>query len=113
LLPVVTTNLWFNSNTSEDIETNLSALHILIEPSKYNEIPLLAIVPSKNPLETVSNGQLVSRGMTGAGGCSSFALGSMSGIWKRKTAKGHIRKTPIFDLPTSKQHSSKSVRRGD
>ena len=35
----------------------------------------LAAIPSKNPLETVSNGQLVSVCMMGGGGWSNFALG--------------------------------------
>lgn len=41
--------------------------------------PFAAMAPSKKPLDTVSRGQLVSRGLMGGGGCSSCALGSTSG----------------------------------
>lgn len=47
---------------------------------RSGHLPLLAMEPSKNPLDTVSRGQLVSNGMIGAGGWSNLALGSMSGI---------------------------------
>lgn len=40
------------------------------------------MAPSKKPLDTVSKGQLVSRGLMGGGGCSSCALGSTSGTYK-------------------------------
>lgn len=43
------------------------------------DLPFAAIAPSKKPFETVSRGQLVSRGLMGGGGCSSCALGSTSG----------------------------------
>lgn len=46
--------------------------------------PFAAIAPSKKPLDTVSRGQLVSRGLMGGGGCSSWALGSTSGTYKIK-----------------------------
>lgn len=46
--------------------------------------PFAAIAPSKKPLDTVSRGQLVSRGLMGGGGCSSCALGSTSGTYKTK-----------------------------
>lgn len=44
--------------------------------------PFAAMAPSKKPLDTVSKGQLVSRGLMGGGGCSSCALGSTSGTYK-------------------------------
>lgn len=42
------------------------------------------MAPSKKPLDTVSKGQLVSRGLMGGGGCNSCALGSTSGTYKRQ-----------------------------
>ena len=35
---------------------------------RSGHLPLLAMEPSKNPLDTVNKGQLVSNGMIGAGG---------------------------------------------
>ena len=66
--------------------------------------PLAAMAPSKKPLETVSRGQLVSKGLMGGGGCSSWALGSTSGIYQ-PTAIRHISnargspKTPPLGVP--------------
>lgn len=58
--------------------------HICINLScvKTDDSPFAAMAPSKNPFDTVSRGQFVSRGLMGGGGCSSCALGSTSGTYK-------------------------------
>lgn len=52
------------------------------ESANNADSPFAAMAPSKKPLDTVSKGQLVSRGLMGGGGCSSCALGSTSGTYK-------------------------------
>lgn len=58
--------------------------HMLMNLScvKTDDSPFAAIAPSKKPFDTVSRGQLVSRGLMGGGGCSSCASGSTSGTYK-------------------------------
>lgn len=58
---------------------NVLWLHTILALS---DSPFAAMAPSKKPFETVSRGQLVSRGLMGGGGCSSCALGSTSGTYK-------------------------------
>lgn len=59
-------------------------VYVYVHVSRLMDSPFAAMAPSKKPLDTVSRGQLVSRGLMGGGGCSSCALGSTSGTYKTR-----------------------------